>query len=78
VSLAAASQRRAIFPPHDTDHGGRNAIVLLCRRLKPTQRRRANPRLVKRKMPKWHVKRARHHHWPQPTGPPQATIRNPN
>jgi hypothetical protein len=25
-------------------------------------------------MPKWHVKRARHADWPQPTGPPVATI----
>ena len=25
-------------------------------------------------MPRWHVKRARHHDWPQPTGPPTATI----
>jgi hypothetical protein len=29
---------------------------------------------VKRKYVKWHVKRARHRDWPQPTGPPVATI----
>jgi hypothetical protein len=25
-------------------------------------------------MPKWHVRRARHATWPQPTGPPATTI----
>jgi hypothetical protein len=78
ASLAAASPRRAIFPPQGTDHGWRHAVLLLCRRLNPTRRRRANPRLIKRKMPKWHVKRARHHDWPQPTGPPTATIQRSN
>jgi hypothetical protein len=48
--------------------------MLLCRRLNPARRRRTNPRLIKRKMPKWHVKRSRHNDWPQPTGPPTATI----
>jgi hypothetical protein len=49
-------------------------MVLLCRRLNPDRRQRSNPRLVKRKYVKWHVKRARHRDWPQPTGPPVATI----
>lgn len=57
-----------------TDHGWRHAIVLLCRRLNPARRHRSNPRLVKRKYVKWHVKRTRHREWPQPTGPPTATI----
>jgi len=34
--------------------------VLLCRRLNPARRLRANPRLVKRKYVKWHVKRSHH------------------
>jgi hypothetical protein len=38
------------------------------------RRLRSNPRLIKRKMPRWHVKRARHTNWPQPTGPPITTI----
>jgi len=28
----------------------------------------------RRKMPKWHVKRSHHATWPQPAGPPTATI----
>jgi hypothetical protein len=74
ASLAARFQRRAIFPPRVTDYGWRHAIALLCRRLNPARRHRTNPRLVKRKYVKWHVKRARHRDWPQPTGPPTATI----
>jgi len=47
---------------------------MLSRRLNPARRLRSNPRMIKRKMPKWHVKRDRHADWPQPTGPPIPTI----
>ncbi len=30
--------------------------------------------LTKRKMPKWHVKRAHHAHWLQPHHPPRYTV----
>ena len=43
-------------------------------RLIPARRRRSNPRLVKRKYVKWHVKRAHHRDWPQPTRPPVVTL----
>ena len=33
----------------------------------PERRLRTNPRVVKRKMSKFHLKRPEHHHWPQPT-----------
>ena len=33
----------------------------------PERRLRSNPRVVKRKMSKFHLKRPEHHHWPQPT-----------
>jgi hypothetical protein len=33
--------------------------------------------VIKRKMPKWHVKRAAHAYWPQPEHPPNPTIRPP-
>jgi hypothetical protein len=46
-------------------------------RLNPMRRRRSNPHVIKRKMPKWHVKRSWHADWIQPTGPPTATIRSP-
>ena len=35
------------------------------------------PHVIKRKMPKWHVKRSWHAEWIQPAGPPMATIRSP-
>ncbi len=78
ASLAAPSQRRATFPPQGSDHGWRHVIMLLCRRLNPARRQRSNPRLVKRKYVKWHVKRAHHRDWPQPTGPPIVTITRSN
>ncbi len=34
----------------------------------------AAPRVIKRKMPKWHVKRAHHADWPQPEHPPDYTV----
>lgn len=73
----APSQRRAILPPQP-EHGWRHAIRLLCQRLNPARRSRSNPRLIKRKYVKWHVKRARHSTWPQPTGPPTVTIDRSN
>jgi hypothetical protein len=33
----------------------------------PERRQRTNPRVVKRKMSKFHLKRPEHRHWPQPT-----------
>ena len=38
-------------------------------RLNPARRRRANPRVIKRKYIKWHVTRARHRDWRRPTQP---------
>jgi len=35
----------------------------------PGRRRRSNPRVVKRKMSKFRLKRPEHDHWPQPTMP---------
>jgi hypothetical protein len=42
---------------------------MLIRRLNPARRLRAAPRVVKRKMSKWHVIRAEHARWPQPSKP---------
>ena len=63
-----------VLPPLGADGGWTDALVLLCRCLNPARRHRSNPRLIKCKMPKWHLKRARHLDWPQPTGPPTTTI----
>jgi hypothetical protein len=35
----------------------------------PPRRMRSNPRVVKRKMSNFHLKRPEHYHWPQPTQP---------
>jgi hypothetical protein len=51
------------FPPQP-EHGWRHANTLICQRLNPARRSRSNPRLIKRKYVKWHVKRARHANWP--------------
>ncbi|MGC8513553.1 MAG: hypothetical protein ACP5P1_11060 [Acidimicrobiales bacterium] len=84
VSFVAALRiaRRSIsaardFPPQATEHTRRYAITLLARRLNPARRHRSNPRVVKRKYVKWHVKREHHKTWPQPTGPPRASILSP-
>ena len=81
ASLDVRSPNGALFPPDDheaTDRTWRAAIVQLLRRLNPARRRRSNPHVIKRKMPRWHVKRARHRHWPQPTGPPLVRVLAPN
>ena len=48
-----------------------SAIAEICRELLPLRRLRANPRVVKRKMSNYGVKRPEHTRWPQPT---MATI----
>ena len=47
-------------------------------RLLPRRRPRANPRVVKRKYTRWHVKRSRHRDWPQPVRTPDQAIRVAN
>ena len=56
------SPNGALFPPEDTDATEatwRFAIVALLRRLNPVRRRRSNPHVIKRKMPKWQVESTR-------------------
>jgi hypothetical protein len=80
ASPVVLSPNGAPFPPHDADASNDTwlrAIAMLLQRLNPIRRRRSNPHVIKRKMPKWHVKRSWHANWPQPTGPPRATIRSP-
>ena len=40
----------------------------------PERRPRANPRVIKRKMTNWGVKRPEHRDWPQPTKPASDAI----
>lgn len=47
----------------------RRLLQDLTRELLPPRRPRSNPRVIKRKMSKWKLKRPRHRNWPQPTRP---------
>ena len=63
----------ALSPPDDygaTERVWMHAIDRLLHRLNPKRRLRAAPRVIKRKMPKWHVKRRHHADWPQPQHDP--------
>lgn len=42
--------------------------------LLPARRLRSNPRVVKRKMSSFGVKRSRHRDWPQPTLAPRDAV----
>lgn len=69
ISRRSIAQQGA-FPPHTPNvltRLWRYAITELATRLLPRRRARANPRVIKRKYTKWHVKRAAHRDWPQPT-----------
>ena len=62
------------FPPHDPDRLWNHVMRMLAQRLNPPRRLTANPRLIKRKMPKWHVKRRHHRDWPQPENRPPTIL----
>jgi hypothetical protein len=47
----------------------RRLLQDLTRELLPPRRPRSNPRVIKRKMSNWKLKRPRHRNWPQPTKP---------
>jgi energy-coupling factor transporter ATP-binding protein EcfA2 len=75
------SPTRALSPPdqHRSDSPGwRYFLRRLLDRLNPARRPRSAPRVIKRKMPKWHVKRAHHATWPQPQHPPDHHIHRTN
>jgi len=63
---------------HAGEHLWRTFLHRLIARLNPARRARAASRVIKRKMPKWHVKRAHHTDWPQPAHLPDYTVRIPN
>ncbi len=50
-------------------------IAEICRELVPRRRLRAAPRVVKRKMSNYGVKRAEHRDWPRPTLRPAQAVR---
>ena len=57
--------------------GWQDFLHRLLGRLNPTRRNRSAPRVIKRKYVKWHVKRAHHANWPQPTQQPTYTATPP-
>jgi hypothetical protein len=64
---------QAAFPPERLRRAIAQTIAEL-RRFLVTRRRRANPRVVKRKMSNFGVKRAQHRAWPQPTKPVDQAV----
>jgi len=66
--------REPDFPPHSLQTAHDQAIAEILAQPLPERRIRANPRVVKRKMSNWGVKRPEHRHWPQPTKPPDDAI----
>jgi len=52
----------------------RQAVAEVLRYLLPPRRLRALPRVVKRKMSNFALKRDGHRRWPQPTKPPDEAV----
>jgi hypothetical protein len=52
----------------------RRLLQDLTRELLPPRRLRSNPRVIKRKMSNWRLKRPRHRNWPQPTKPMSEVV----
>jgi Transposase DDE domain len=73
-SCAATPSPGRSFPPDRLAMAiGLAAAEILSERL-PPRRLRAFPRVVKRKMSNYHLKRAHHRPWPQPTRPAADTV----
>jgi hypothetical protein len=65
---------QAAFPPRRLATATRQVVVEALRHLLPPRRLRAVPRVVRRKMSNFPLKRDFHRHWPQPTGPPEQAV----
>lgn len=76
-----AREPGGITPTESLSKFRRAPQTFLCRllgRLNPARHPRANPRVIKRKYVKWHVKRAHHAHWPRPAEHSTYQIIGPN
>jgi len=62
------------FPPHSVAAAHEQAVAEILAEPLPERRPRTNPRVIKRKMSAWGVKRPEHRNWPQPTKPADDTI----
>lgn len=61
-------------PPTTLERAYRRALAEILARPLPPRRLGSNPRVVKRKMSNYPVKRSHHRNWPQPTKTPAAAI----
>lgn len=60
--------------PHQHDRLYQRLLADIRQHRLPERDHRSNPRVVKRKMSKFHRKRIQHRHWPQPSKPFQEAI----
>jgi hypothetical protein len=74
ASFAALPGPARAFPPTALDASFRQAAAEILFEPLPDRRLRANPRVVKRKMSSFGVKRAHHRDWPQPSREPNEAI----
>lgn len=75
LRAARRSVRRSVGDKVSLAVGILHATQEILQELLPRRRLRANPRVVRRKMTSFAVKRPGHRHWPQPTLPTPAAIR---
>jgi hypothetical protein len=71
----AVSGLSPVFPPLRLLESLAEATVEILHELLPERRLRSAPRVVKRKMSNFGVKRGIHHCWPQPCLRPEAAVR---
>jgi hypothetical protein len=72
----ADSDRAGGLPPHRLADATADGFREIAARLLPARRRRSNPRIVKRKMSGFRVKRDEHRNGPQPTRDQADTLRH--
>ncbi|MFZ2056680.1 MAG: hypothetical protein WAV54_04660, partial [Acidimicrobiales bacterium] len=63
-----------VFPPQVLDEAHDKAADEILFELLGPRRLRSNPRVVKRKMSKFGVKRPKHRNWPKPTRTPEQAV----
>jgi hypothetical protein len=63
------------FPPEQLAAVHARVVAEILEERLPTRRLRANPRVIKRKMSNFALKRSHHRSWPQPTKAPAHAVR---
>ncbi|MPZ89919.1 MAG: hypothetical protein GEU81_18100 [Nitriliruptorales bacterium] len=74
MSCAARSPPRRHFPPGRLARALKHTLAELLERLLPPRRRRTNPRVIKRKIASWPLKRAAHRIPDRPADPTVTII----